>query len=83
MKQKIRVHAAPACKNCLGSGLSLAIFGGEHICRCVTENLEIVYYDKDYSIPGDQRYSPGDATFIHVNNLGVAEIQKKKESEND
>ncbi len=60
----ITVRANPKCKYCLGAGKAASMYGPEeHICSCVTEQLTIVTVDKDYSIPADQRYSPGSPSF--------------------
>ena len=62
---RLMVRANPKCKNCLGSGLAQGFYAGVvHVCPCVTEQLKIVIVDKDYRIPTEERYVPGQPEFV-------------------
>lgn len=74
---KITVRANPKCKNCLGSGVAAMVFGpADNICSCVTEQLRIIVTQKDYSIPREERYSPGQAQFSDEAGNMVIDPQK-------
>lgn len=67
---RLTVRTNPKCKFCLGAGKSIHMKGIEIICSCVTEQLRIVTVDKDYGIPGADRYVPGEAEFVLETTLG-------------
>ena len=62
--KKIEVRANPKCMYCLGSGIAAVLFTPQHrVCSCVTEQLKIVTFPKDHSIPASDRYQPGEPDF--------------------
>lgn len=62
---KLEVRANPKCKYCLGSGMAQGFYAGVvHVCACITEQLRIIIIDKDYRIPAEERYKPGQPEFV-------------------
>jgi hypothetical protein len=63
--EKITVRTKANCKYCLGSGEAMTLYAGiRNVCPCVTEQLRIIVTKKDYKIPAEQRYTPGQAEFV-------------------
>jgi hypothetical protein len=63
--QKITVRANPKCRYCLGDGRASTRYAGVTIlCSCVSEQLRVIVVDKNYRIPAQDRYVPGQAEFV-------------------
>lgn len=75
--ERIQIYTKPNCKSCLGSGKALLLRGGESVCSCVTEQLEIMCTEEDYGIPGADRYTPGQPSFIKEERKGFKPLKKK------
>lgn len=65
-KERIALRANPECKFCLGTGAAtpVHILCGKPVCRCVTEQIRIIYSEPDYTIPENKRYVPGNPQYI-------------------
>jgi hypothetical protein len=63
---RILLKANPKCVYCLGKGIAtpLHILCGSPVCRCVTEQLTILTFQKDYNIPQRDRYVPDHPEFV-------------------
>ena len=62
---KLEVRANLWCKYCLGSGMATTRYAGvTFVCRCVTEQLRIIVVDKNYKIPAEERYTPGQPELV-------------------